>query len=800
MGETSVDDFSFDPDRPDGDKPDRVTGSEGAQDSAITPESGLADTQPDGTEHGGREEESDELFGSTSTDHGVDLLDPSNIDDPGRPDRQSGEAENTGRDPHDNGANATWEDHEAFLNSLNDEDSPVDYSGALGDLADEELQESAGQPTGPDVDEQLAELPADRQSLSTNSAIDDNFMQEEDSFLSDSGLSDSEYDKELENQLESAAPAEDLSEDISDSSVFNDEPVDDLNDSNAAADADPASMTDEAAPDTDDSDPEDFFTEAPIQGLDDERDARAADADSVPAFESAQDDSLTESADRDSLFVEIPDRSADNPGSGGNSEPDEIAFRSALDSAGNNNESLNDDDDFFSEVPEASDSDRTTVDGAVTGDTDSLPVAEMDAATNAPPSSVEELYGSGNTGVDPLGADSGSEAADSTDSAEDFFEPVYTPMEPDPPVEETVAPESPQHEDDDLIAVVETEPSESSESETDDPLHTRTDLSDPDPIETPTSSPGLKYTGAARNSPADSGVMKWFTIAVPATLLLTIVITGAVVFHLQSEIDEVRAVIEADQDDTDELFGDELPGGNGSQVNDAVIENINARIDNIADTLALVVNTERVDSANSPADPANAESVPPTGIPQAQIEETVTAIIKGNGEIRQLTDRIDTLAQSVDRLERTREVATKPATRSRPAKIASLQKPPAPVKSTRPEKVQTSPAEKPVKTVQKAATRQRSDSGSRADKAGARNKSSGPWVVNLMSLNDRKVAQQQQARFSRKGVDTVIVPAKVKGKQWYRVRVVGFKTRKQAKKYADSVQTRLSLAGTWVTR
>ncbi|MBT8117436.1 MAG: SPOR domain-containing protein [Gammaproteobacteria bacterium] len=73
----------------------------------------------------------------------------------------------------------------------------------------------------------------------------------------------------------------------------------------------------------------------------------------------------------------------------------------------------------------------------------------------------------------------------------------------------------------------------------------------------------------------------------------------------------------------------------------------------------------------------------------------------------------------------------------------------------------------------------------------------GPWAINLMSSRDKgyieKVARQAESR----GISTIIVGTRVKGKEYWRLQVPGFASLGQAKTRAVDIKTTLGIKEVW---
>ncbi|WP_419607734.1 SPOR domain-containing protein [Thiolapillus sp.] len=62
------------------------------------------------------------------------------------------------------------------------------------------------------------------------------------------------------------------------------------------------------------------------------------------------------------------------------------------------------------------------------------------------------------------------------------------------------------------------------------------------------------------------------------------------------------------------------------------------------------------------------------------------------------------------------------------------------------------------------------------------------WAVNLISFKQEWYAQRKSAELKKKGIPVEVLPVKIKGENWYRLRVAGFKTKNEASSYAVRVK------------
>jgi cell division septation protein DedD len=76
----------------------------------------------------------------------------------------------------------------------------------------------------------------------------------------------------------------------------------------------------------------------------------------------------------------------------------------------------------------------------------------------------------------------------------------------------------------------------------------------------------------------------------------------------------------------------------------------------------------------------------------------------------------------------------------------------------------------------------------------------GIWVINLASLPDQPAANRFAARAHAKQVNVETIQATVKGKTFWRVRAGGFASREDARAAADSIETRLGIKESWISR
>ena len=319
---------------------------------------------------------------------------------------------------------------------------------------------------------------------------------------------------------------------------------------------------------------------------------------------------------------------------------------------------------------------------------------------------------------------------------------------------------------------------------------------------------------AKLNIQPEGSAMKWLAIAVFAILGIAVLSMGGYLFRLQSQIDELHFLLPLDQDN---VFGSESPPAS-DLANEAVIENINARIDNLADTLELIANASQREASN-----VNGESVSQTGSDAPEpgaggLASRVSAVLAGKDAVVELNRRLDDsdLAMTEIRTALSRQAQEIKALNERlqtgvvppnsPGKVVAQpsgqsfkQKEPSAVQVPRSERFtqkksnETAPVAAKSKIPVKPKLPPKPSIKPKAS-------SSGAWSVNLMSLTDATIARQQLASIRGKGVSAEIKPAEISGRTWYRIRVGGFKSKQDAQKYAKAVAKKLGLASTWVTR
>lgn len=74
------------------------------------------------------------------------------------------------------------------------------------------------------------------------------------------------------------------------------------------------------------------------------------------------------------------------------------------------------------------------------------------------------------------------------------------------------------------------------------------------------------------------------------------------------------------------------------------------------------------------------------------------------------------------------------------------------------------------------------------------------WVVNLVSFKQEWYAKRKASEYQKQGVPVEMKGVQIKGENWYRLRVGGFKSKYEAAAYAAKVKKSLNLTSVWVTK
>jgi len=74
----------------------------------------------------------------------------------------------------------------------------------------------------------------------------------------------------------------------------------------------------------------------------------------------------------------------------------------------------------------------------------------------------------------------------------------------------------------------------------------------------------------------------------------------------------------------------------------------------------------------------------------------------------------------------------------------------------------------------------------------------GPWVINLISSREKAYVTRYAARAQAKGISTEIINAEVKGREYWRLQVTGFKTMDEAKYFSEPIKEELGIKDVWI--
>ncbi len=281
-----------------------------------------------------------------------------------------------------------------------------------------------------------------------------------------------------------------------------------------------------------------------------------------------------------------------------------------------------------------------------------------------------------------------------------------------------------------------------------------------------------------------------------------VIAMGVYLFNLQSQIDELHLVLPLDQE---QGFGSEA-AGSSYRGKEPVIENINARIDNLADAIELIAIAKRSGgehasgeallepgSENSKAGPGGAENRV-ASIPTGVAENSVL----GHKEVK-LEQSVEQLSRVTDQNGLNDKGSKDPGTSKIPAKASlndnARSSTVGKIKNKQRSQSVVARGKQPVqeKPLELAIPRSGPPTSAKAPVKGG-------WSVNLMSLTDEVIAKKQLESLRKKGVSAQIKRTKISGADWYRVQVSGFKTKQQAQEYGKAVSRKLGLSGAWVTR
>tara|TARA_B110000503_G_scaffold38832_1_gene63877 strand:+ start:1134 stop:2153 length:1020 start_codon:yes stop_codon:yes gene_type:complete len=74
----------------------------------------------------------------------------------------------------------------------------------------------------------------------------------------------------------------------------------------------------------------------------------------------------------------------------------------------------------------------------------------------------------------------------------------------------------------------------------------------------------------------------------------------------------------------------------------------------------------------------------------------------------------------------------------------------------------------------------------------------GPWTINLISSPDKAYAARFADRANSKGIRTAMQEVTVKGILYWRVQILGFSTKAEARAYSETAKEKLGLKDTWI--
>ncbi len=72
------------------------------------------------------------------------------------------------------------------------------------------------------------------------------------------------------------------------------------------------------------------------------------------------------------------------------------------------------------------------------------------------------------------------------------------------------------------------------------------------------------------------------------------------------------------------------------------------------------------------------------------------------------------------------------------------------------------------------------------------------WIVNLLSFKTVRSAEKVRNQFAAKGIHTQPHPVNINGNRWYRLRAVGFPTRRKAVEFGNTAKSTLGLDTYWL--
>jgi len=164
-------------------------------------------------------------------------------------------------------------------------------------------------------------------------------------------------------------------------------------------------------------------------------------------------------------------------------------------------------------------------------------------------------------------------------------------------------------------------------------------------------------------------------------------------------------------------------------------------------------------------------------------KETVTASEQQAvqmANIKKLNRSVVTLMQDMMKLE---------------GNIEKLQEQPVVKEAIKPVKV-VRPVKKIARKTQKVA-RKTQQAGSQLSQKWAKKN---PWIVNIVSYVERKAADDTLKDMLARGIDAEKVKVTVKGRVWYRLRVVGFADKASAQRYVKRLRKLPDVSRPWITK
>jgi len=74
------------------------------------------------------------------------------------------------------------------------------------------------------------------------------------------------------------------------------------------------------------------------------------------------------------------------------------------------------------------------------------------------------------------------------------------------------------------------------------------------------------------------------------------------------------------------------------------------------------------------------------------------------------------------------------------------------------------------------------------------------WVVNLVSVDSHYAANKALARYKSQGISTEIFPTEIKGKTWYRLRIAGFASKRDATTQKILLADKFGIKDAWIQK